>query len=260
MKKIRTFIISSLAIFTLATGGGYLGYSLASDSSNTAVTEIPITQTTTVVTESSIVDVVETAWDSVVEISTETVYSSRRGSYTAAGAGSGVIISDDGYIVTNNHVIEGVSSIFVTTTDGTEYEAELIMTDEENDVALLKIEATDLTYALFGDSDQLQVGELAVAIGNPLGSLGGTVTEGIISATDREITIDGVTMTLLQTSAAINQGNSGGGLFNANGELIGIVNAKSSGLAIEGLGFAIPINAVKEIISEIVSVQTKNTA
>ena len=123
--------------------------------------------------------------------------------------------------------------------------------DAKTDLAVLKIEATGLTPAVFGDSDQLVVGETAVAIGNPLGELGGTVTSGIISALSRDVIIDGQTMTLLQTNAAINPGNSGGGLFNSAGELIGIVNAKSSGTGIEGLGFAIPGNTVKSVVEEL---------
>ena len=167
------------------------------------------------------------------------------------GAGSGVILSQDGKIVTNNHVIEGASTITVRLRSGETYPATLIGTDSETDVALLKIDATGLTPATLGDSDTLKVGEPAIAIGNPLGQLGGTVTDGIISALNRDITLDGETMNLLQTNAAINPGNSGGGLFNAQGELIGIVVAKSSGTGVEGLGFAIPINQVKSVVAEL---------
>ena len=162
-----------------------------------------------------------------------------------------MILSADGYIVTNNHVVEGASSYTVRTRSGDTYTAKLIGVDAKTDLAVLKIEATGLTPAVFGDSDQLVVGETAVAIGNPLGELGGTVTSGIISALSRDVIIDGQTMTLLQTNAAINPGNSGGGLFNSAGELIGIVNAKSSGTGIEGLGFAIPGNTVKSVVEEL---------
>src|SRR5699024_342301 len=148
--------------------------------------------------------------------------------YVSSGAGSGVILTQDGYIVTNHHVIEDANSITVRTRSGDEYNASLVGSDEQSDLAVLKIDATGLTPAVLGDSTTLEVGELAIAIGNPLGELGGSVTSGIISALDREMTIDGQTMTLLQTDAAVNPGNSGGGLFNANGDLIGIVNAKSS--------------------------------
>ena len=135
------------------------------------------------------------------------------------------------------------------------YTAKLIGKDSTLDIALLKIEETDLTTATFGDSAKLSVGQVAIAIGNPLGQLGGTVTDGIISAMDREITIDGKKMNLLQTNAAINPGNSGGGLFDANGNLIGIVVAKSSstssGTSVEGLGFAIPINDVVSVLDDL---------
>ena len=194
------------------------------------------------------------AADSVVEITTEIVQTGNyMQQYVASGAGSGVIISEDGYIITNNHVIEGATQITVTTTDGTAYEATLVGRDEDLDVALLKIEASGLTVASFGDSDAVQLGEKVVAIGNPLGQLGGTVTEGIISALNRDITIDGKAMTLLQTDAAINPGNSGGGLFNDQGQLVGLVVAKSSGDDVEGLGFAIPINNVQEILNDLLN-------
>ena len=190
----------------------------------------------------------------VVEITTETVTSGgRMGQLVSEGAGSGVIISKDGYIVTNNHVIAGANKITVILKNTESYTATLIGRDSKTDIAILKIEASNLQTAILGDSDKLIVGELAVAIGNPLGELGGTVTEGVISALDRDIEIDGESMSLLQTSAAINPGNSGGGLFNTYGELIGIVNAKSSGSDIEGLGFAIPINTAKTVIEQIIS-------
>lgn len=190
--------------------------------------------------------------DTVVEITTEIMSTnSFYGQYVSQGAGSGVIISTDGYIVTNNHVIDGASSITVTLRDQTTYEAQLIGKDSVVDVALLKIDATGLKAATFGDSDNLKVGDKAVAIGNPLGQLGGTVTDGIISALDRDVVIDGETMNLLQTDTAINPGNSGGGLFDGQGALIGVVVAKSSGEEIEGLGFAIPINDVIDIVDDL---------
>lgn len=192
------------------------------------------------------------AADSVVEISTESV---QRGSmmqqYVVQGAGSGVIVTEDGYIITNNHVISGASKITVRLKDTTSYEAKLIGTDSELDVALLKIEATGLKAVIMGDSSSLKVGEKAIAIGNPLGELGGTVTEGIISSLDRTIALNNTNMTLLQTDAAINPGNSGGGLFNSRGEFIGLVVAKSSGEDVEGLGFAIPVNNVKPVVNDL---------
>lgn len=193
--------------------------------------------------------------DTVVEISTEMAAgSSFFQQFIQSGAGSGVIISDDGYIITNNHVIEGATKITVRLTSGDEYAAELIGTDAQADIAVIKIDvANKLTYAVIGNSENLLVGEEVLAIGNPLGELGGSVTNGIISALDRELTIDGQTMRLLQTNAAINPGNSGGGLFNMKGELVAIVNAKSSGTGIEGLGFAIPINYAYEIATELLT-------
>ena len=189
---------------------------------------------------------------SVVEIRTESVVSdSWMQQYVAEGAGSGVIISKDGYIMTNNHVIEGARKITVTTSDNKEYSASLVGTDSNNDVAVIKIDADGLTAATYGNSDQLQVGDLAVAIGNPLGELGGTVTSGIISALDRELTIDGKTLRLLQTDSSITPGNSGGGLFNDKGQLVGLVVAKSSGSGVEGLGFAIPINTAAKVASDL---------
>lgn len=192
--------------------------------------------------------------DSVVEITTEVMQTnSFYGQYIAQGAGSGVIISSDGYILTNNHVIDGASSIKVTTKSGDSYDATLVGTDSEVDIALIKIDAADLPTAVFGDSDTLAVGDKAVIIGNPLGTLGGSVTEGIISALDRSIVIDGKTMHLMQTDAAINPGNSGGGMFNGQGELAGIVVAKSSSSSesIDNIGFVIPINTVLNILGDL---------
>jgi serine protease Do len=163
-----------------------------------------------------------------------------------------VIISPDGYIVTCNHVIADVNKILVRLKNGTEYEAKLIGRDTKTDLAVIKINASGLQAAAFGDSDSLVVGELAVAVGNPLGELGGTVTEGIISALNRDINIDDEVMNLLQTTAAVNPGNSGGALFNSYGELIGVVNSKSGGSNIEGIGFAIPGNTAKSIAEQLV--------
>lgn len=166
------------------------------------------------------------------------------------GAGSGVIVNKNGFIVTNYHVIDGANKVQVTLHNGDSYKASIVGGDYDNDIAVLKINAKDLKVAKIGDSSTVDVGDLAVAIGNPLGQLGGTCTQGIISALDRRLTIDNRTLTLLQTDSAINPGNSGGGLFNRKGELIGIVESKSSGTGIEGLGFAIPINTVKDEINE----------
>ncbi len=192
--------------------------------------------------------------DSVVEIRTETVQSAgRMGQYVFSGAGSGVIITTDGYVVTNSHVVSGAQVIIVRLNSGESYRASLIGRDIRTDIAVLKIDAWGLKPVVFGDSDKLIIGEPAVVIGNPLGELGGTVTEGIISALDRDMIVDGESMNLLQTSAAVNPGNSGGGLFNNSGELIGIVNAKSGGFGVEGLGFAIPVNTAAVVIEQIIS-------
>lgn len=194
--------------------------------------------------------------DSVVEIITESVQSSTYlGQYVLSGAGSGVIISADGYIITNHHVIENASKITVRLTDKTEYEAALIGSDELADIAVIKIKPADgttLSVAVLGNSDELVVGESVIAIGNPLGELGGTVTDGIVSALDREVSVEGKKMNLLQTNAAINPGNSGGGLFNLYGELVGVVNAKYSSTGVEGLGFVIPVNKAKSVAEQLI--------
>ncbi len=204
----------------------------------------------------SVATVVAKVSASVVEITTETlVQSGYIGQYITSGAGSGVIIAEEGFIVTNHHVIDGANTITVRLNDGTEYPALLVGTDEQIDIAVLWIDAGEhpLTVATIGSSYDLVVGEDILAIGNPLGSLGGTVTEGMISATAREISVSGVAMNLLQVSAPINPGNSGGGLFNLAGELVGVVNAKMSSEEIEGLGFAIPSDTAYAVICELIA-------
>ena len=168
------------------------------------------------------------------------------------GAGSGVIVSKDGYIATNYHVIQGANKVEVTLHNGDTYAARIIGSDPANDIAVIKIDAKDLATVTIGDSSTVDVGDLAVAIGNPLGQLGGTATTGIISALDRTLDVEGTTLTLLQTDAAINGGNSGGGLFNSKGELIGIVESKASAVGVEGLAFALPINSVSGIINDMI--------
>ncbi|MCD7754851.1 MAG: trypsin-like peptidase domain-containing protein [Firmicutes bacterium] len=177
---------------------------------------------------------------------------------TSAASGSGFIITADGYIVTNYHVIEDATSITVSMYNGDSYSAIVVGYDESNDIAVLKVEAEGLSAVILGDSDNLNVGDSVVAIGNPLGELTYTLTAGIISAKDREVTMStGITMNLLQTDCAINSGNSGGPLFNMYGEVIGITNAKyssssSSEASIDNIGFAIPINSVMDIIESII--------
>ena len=177
---------------------------------------------------------------------------------TSATSGSGFIISEDGYVLTNHHVIEGSSGITVSMYDGTTYDATLIGSDESNDIAVLKIEAEGLVPVVLGSSDDLNVGDTVVAIGNPLGELTFSLTVGAVSAKDREVTLSSsVTMDLIQTDCAINSGNSGGALFNLYGEVIGITNAKYSSNAsgeasIDNIGFAIPVNDVMPIVESVI--------
>jgi serine protease Do len=205
---------------------------------------------------------------SIVGITVKYNVSSFFGSSTAEATGSGIIISSDGYIVTNNHVIssESSSSYYAITeatgitvnlyNDETEYTATVIGTDAYTDLAVIKIDATDLTAATLGNSDEVQVGEFAMAIGNPLG-MDSTVTSGIISAVNREVeSEDGTTYTAIQTDAAINSGNSGGALVNSKGEVIGINTLKLSGTGIEGIGFAIPISSTTNVISQLIEYNT----
>jgi len=177
---------------------------------------------------------------------------------TSAASGSGFIFSDDGYILTNYHVVDASNSITVSLYDGRSCDAKLIGFDESNDVAVLKIEADNLVPVILGDSNNMNVGDSVVAIGNPLGELTFSLTSGAISAQDREITMSsGATMRLMQTDCAINSGNSGGALFNLYGEVIGITNAKyssnsSSEASIDNIGFAIPINKARSIAESII--------
>ena len=177
---------------------------------------------------------------------------------TSAASGSGFVISEDGYILTNFHVIEDSDSITVADYDGKTYDAMVVGYDESNDIAVLKIEAEGLAPVVLGNSDNLNVGDTVVAIGNPLGELTFSLTTGVVSAKGREVTFSGgITMTLLQTDCAINSGNSGGALFNLYGEVIGVTNAKysgssGSGATIDNIGFAIPMNSIREIVESII--------
>ena len=191
--------------------------------------------------------------DTVTTVTTNNFWYGYGQSYEAPGSGSGVILTEDGYIATCAHVVEGANSVKVTLNDDTSYDATIVGTDKKNDIAIIKIDAKDLTPAIVGDSTILTVGSEVIAIGNPLGELRGTATAGIISATNRTIEVEGQAMTLIQTDAAISPGNSGGGLFDATGKLIGIVNAKVSDSRAEGLGFAIPVNSVLDEISDLLN-------
>ena len=168
------------------------------------------------------------------------------------GSGSGIIYSKDGYIITNYHVIEDATSVMITLSDGTEYDARIIGSDASSDLAVLKVDAADLPEADFGDSSALQIGELVVAIGNPLGYKN-TVTDGIVSGLNRQLTDYIDSATLIQTNATINSGNSGGALVNSKGEVVGINSAKLVASNAEGMGFALSINEVKPIVEEIIS-------
>lgn len=196
--------------------------------------------------------------NAVVAISNEGLSTNLFGQVSkTASSGSGFIISADGYVVSNYHVIKGANKLTVILTGGQEYGAELVGYDAANDIAVLKIDGTDLPHVKLGSSDALVVGDRVAAIGNPLGELTSSMTVGYVSAKDRNVNTDGTSMNMLQTDASINSGNSGGPLFNMRGEVVGITTAKysgtsNSGATIEGIGFAIPIDDVSRMISDIV--------
>lgn len=249
VKKVLLRAVSLLVVAAVAFGGGYLGVYVGSQTiqpAPAASTAAPTPGSTLSLPSGSSSDLAAVASKvapSVVVVTTEMLQTNGIwGQYVTSGAGSGVIMSEDGYIITNNHVVSDATNIKVVLYDDTEYDAILIGTDRQSDIAVLKIEAEGLVAPALGNSDQLAVGQNVLAVGNPLGELGGTVTNGIISALGRQVNVEGTSMTLLQHNAAVSPGNSGGGLFNEQGELIGIVNAKSTGDNAEGLGFAIPIN------------------
>jgi len=207
------------------------------------------------VTTGTFTSAIDKAINTVVEITSKsTSTTSFFGTTEATSKGSGVIISEDGYIVTNAHVVNGASEVKVKLYNDKEYDAEIIGVDTRTDIALLKINEKGLQYSYIADSDELVLGQDVVVIGNPLG-LGISCSNGIISATNVEVTINSHPMTLLQTNAAVNEGNSGGGLFNLNGDLVGIVNAKKSSIytqaTVEGMGYAIPSNTVKKIVTDL---------
>ena len=251
MLYVSLILVVSSAV--LGIGGGMLGASYMSDKSNKQnETSSGLNSYVQTDDKLSVVNVANIATDSVVEISTETVKTNQlMKQYISSGAGSGVIVSEDGYIITNVHVVSGANKITVTLNNKNTYEAKVVGKSSSLDIAMIKIDANGLKAASLGSSSSLKLGEQVVAIGNPLGQLGGTVTNGIISSLSRNITINGETMNLLQTNALINPGNSGGGIFNSKGEVVGIVVAKSSGSGVEGIGFAIPIDNVKPFIKEI---------
>lgn len=194
--------------------------------------------------------------DAVCGIATEVTTNVFGQTASTAVVGSGFVLTEDGYVVTNNHVVEGTDNVSVKLHDGSTYPAEIIGGDSLSDVALLKIEAEGLSHVAVGDSDAIAVGEGCIAIGNPLGELTFTMTGGYVSALPREINISGKPISMFQTDAAINAGNSGGPLFDMAGNVIGITSAKISGItgsgaSIEGVGFAIPINEALRVVYDL---------
>ena len=256
-KKVLAGALALVLVAAVSFGGGFAGYLVASKNGGQTVMYQAASggsATSTSSTGGSLSDVASAVTPSVVVVTTEQIVTDNYfwgGQQVLSGAGSGVILTTDGYIVTNYHVVEGAQQITVTLHDDSTYTATVVGSDQQSDIALLKIDATGLTPAVLGNSDSVQVGEVVIAVGNPMGTLGGTVTDGIVSALNRDISVEGNEMTLMQTSAAISPGNSGGGLFNTNGELIGIVNAKYSDEDAEGLGFAIPVNAMKTVVQDL---------
>ena len=258
-KKVLRKAVSLVLVFAVGFGGGWLGAAMqgggnvviqtvqrdpapTGDTTSTGGADLTLAQVSALVSPS------------VVVITTEAMVST--GSWfgvgqVESGAGSGVIMSEDGYILTCAHVIEGASNIIVTIND-TDYTAVLIGEDSQSDIAVIKINATGLVPAVMGNSDTLVVGEEVIAVGNPLGELGGTVTNGIVSALNRNVVVENTEMTLIQTNASVSPGNSGGGLFNMAGELIGVVNAKSADADAEGLGFAIPVNTAMRVAQDLI--------
>ena len=260
LKKIGAGALALVLVAGVSFGGGYAGFYLADKTSSARIVYQSANPSGTATsTDASsadgLVGVINAITPSVVEITTEqmvtTSYGFWGGQQVVSGAGSGVIFTADGYIITNAHVVEGAQQITVKLNDGTTYNATLVGSDSQSDIAVIKIDATGLTPAVLGDSDTIAIGETAIAVGNP-SNLGVTSTDGIISALNRSVTVEGNTMNLIQTSAAISPGNSGGGLFNSKGELIGIVNAKNADENAEGLGFAIPINTAKAVAQDLI--------
>ena len=257
-KKWALRVVAGVACLGVCFGAGYGGAVVAMNSgaaSRVVTNVVERGNGTANITSNDLTAVSAQVAPSVVVITTESMVTSNNwfgGQYVQSGAGSGVVLTEDGYILTCNHVVSGASNIKVTLNDDTEYTATLVGGDDTTDVAVLKIDASGLTPATVGDSDSLAVGQSVVAVGNPLGELGGTVTSGIISALNREVTVENKTMSLIQMDASVSPGNSGGALFNTSGELIGVVNAKSSGDYAEGLGFAIPINTAYDIAMDLI--------
>ena len=260
--RIPLFICIAALVLVLSTLMGILGGALVAgpgsqspipgnpDNNASVVTQTVVNVSDAEIGATDLSQAAAKAYHSVVVIDTFANQSAVQ-SGEASGAGSGVIWTADGYVVTCNHVIDGFSIIRVTLSDGSTYFAEVVGTDVRTDLAVLKIQASNLP-AITARGTDLVLAETVIAIGNPLGVLSNTVSSGILSCLERAITIEGQTMTLIQIDASVNHGNSGGGLFDTNGSLIGIVNAKSTGESVEGIGFAIPITTVMEVCNQLI--------
>ena len=261
---IALCLVCAILASVLGAAGAYIAMRDGDSLLGSVVDEVVPTQTpvlTTSASNNSAVNetaayVYELACRQVVGITTEITYYNIFGQVSAAVAGSGFIIDEDGYILTNYHVVEeayeGNYDVSVVLYDGTEYAAEIVGFDEDTDIAVLKIEATGLMAAELGDSENLTVGQIVYTVGNPLGELSYTMTSGIISARDRAITTEAdVAVNMFQIDAAVNEGNSGGPVYNSQGQVIGIVTAKYSSTGVEGLGFAIPISDAVHIANQI---------
>ena len=272
-KAVALVLVCALVSGCMGVGGAFLGSSLVRQGQPETVLSDGVSTVMKGVRETSVLQIQQI--DSSKTLSAAEVYAANVNSTvgivtsavttnfwgqrtTSAAAGSGFLFTDDGYILTNYHVVQGADSVTVSTYDGTKYDAKIIGFDESNDVAVLKIDAEGLTPVVIGNSDQLNVGDSVVAIGNPLGELTFSLTSGTVSALDREVTMSsGISMELIQTDCAINSGNSGGALFNMHGEVVGITNAKysgssGSGASIDNIAFAIPINDVYSIVTSII--------
>lgn len=273
--------LAASVISSAAVGGGvyYIasnnsGSSINSSSSPTLADNLSTVSTNTLTSSKKVLSVTEIAEEvgpscvgviNKTKVSPQKYYDPFTGRYyytsdpnnselVEQGSGSGIIISEDGYIVTNQHVIDGATELSVILNTGDEFVATLVGSDSKSDLAVLKIDKTGLPAATLGDSEQVKVGELAVAIGNPLGQeLAGTVTSGVISAVNRTMTVDNKKYNLIQTDAAINPGNSGGALVNQYGEVIGINTIKLSSESVEGIGFAIAISEAKPIVDDLIN-------
>ncbi|MDO4541850.1 MAG: trypsin-like peptidase domain-containing protein, partial [Bacillota bacterium] len=251
-KIIKAFAgVAAVAVIAFSAIGVYTTF-FEDKGSNEVATQTQQQNTPTVQTtastgnELSVADINNKVAPSVVGITGQ--------SSQGEGVGTGIIMTADGYIMTNAHVVSGMSNLVATLNDGTEYSATAIGIDTQTDLAVIKIEATGLTPAEFGDSDTLEVGEDVVAIGNPLGlDFAGSVTTGIISGLDREVDMGDAVMNYIQTNAAINNGNSGGPLVNSEGQVIGVNSAKINSTVAEGMGFAIPINDALPIVNELMT-------